>query len=160
MSILSFKYPLTFYVFGAALLVQFAILVADVVADEPVSESAYGAATYAAPYLSEQSQALIKGYVPTKSILPPLDDLAAWSESQRLTEQRGANLLQAYVQSGGEFSHGEVRHSISTMNWVGVAPIRAQPNTVFWRCSRDGRTTIITPDLCGAGVSPAQADVN
>jgi acetyl esterase/lipase len=97
------RYQPTYFSLLTALIALIVTCATDVVAQVAEKDPAYGAATYAAPYLSEQSQALIKGYVPGKTAYPPLDDQAAWSEFQRLTEQRGANLLEAYIQSGGEF---------------------------------------------------------
>ncbi len=72
-------------------------------ADTPEPESDYGAATYVAPYLSEQAQALIKGYVPRQKSYPELDDAAAWSAFQQAGEERGAQFLQLFVDSGGVF---------------------------------------------------------
>jgi monoterpene epsilon-lactone hydrolase len=58
---------------------------------------------YAAPYLSDQARALIRGYVPVEKVYPPLDDDAAWTRFQRAGEANAAAALQAFHQAGGEF---------------------------------------------------------
>jgi monoterpene epsilon-lactone hydrolase len=98
-----FKYQATFALFLPLTLVLLVISAVDVLADELDQQQEYGEATYAAPYLSEQAQALIKGYVAGQNAYPALDDHAAWSEFQRATEERGKAMLQAYVKAGGQY---------------------------------------------------------
>jgi monoterpene epsilon-lactone hydrolase len=76
---------------------------ASATATESGTDTSYGAATYAAPYISEKAQSLIKAYVPGEKTLPATDDVAAWSALQTAGEQRSAAILQAYVKAGSSF---------------------------------------------------------
>jgi len=73
-------------------------------AQSPQPESEYGAATYAAPYLSEQSQALIKGYAPRQKGYPEYDDSAGWTAFQEAGQQQAGKFLQAFAENGIGFS--------------------------------------------------------
>jgi monoterpene epsilon-lactone hydrolase len=99
----SLKYQSKYALILPPVLVLLMIMAIDVLADEAVQQQEYGEATYAAPYLSEQAQALIKGYVTGNKAYPALEDHATWSEFQRATEERGKAMLQAYVKAGGQY---------------------------------------------------------
>jgi len=99
----SLKYQSNYALFLPPVLVLLIIMAGDVLADESVQQQEYGEATYAAPYLSEQAQVLIKGYVSGNKAYPALEDHATWSEFQRATEERGKAMLQAYLEAGGQY---------------------------------------------------------
>jgi acetyl esterase/lipase len=88
---------------GAALSLTLLLGVVEAGAGEAGADSEYGAATYAAPYLSEEARALIRSYVATEKAYPELDDVAAWTEFQSAAGRRGAAALEAYVQAGGDY---------------------------------------------------------
>jgi monoterpene epsilon-lactone hydrolase len=85
------------------------------------SEKPYGAATYAAPYISEQAQAVIRAYVPQQLSYPTLDDVAGWSQIQQGIKQRGAAILQAYVESGGEYERRRADFSEVEAYWFSTS---------------------------------------
>ena len=60
-------------------------------------------ATYVAPYISEQSQALIRAYVPGPKPWSASLDAAAWTAVQQESEQAAATRLQQYAEGGAAF---------------------------------------------------------
>ncbi len=118
MKIGSLKYQSKFALILPPVLVLLIIMAIDVLADEAVQQQEYGEATYAAPYLSEQAQALIKGYVAGQKAYPALEDHAAWSEFQRASEERGKAMLQAYVKAGGQYERQKANIPAVDAYWL------------------------------------------
>lgn len=73
-------------------------------APEPAAAGAEaGKATYVAPYLSEQAQAVLRRYSSPTRAWPNLDDTAGWTAHQQAGVQVAAATLQRYGESGKKF---------------------------------------------------------
>lgn len=73
-------------------------------ASEPVAAATEtGKATYVAPYLSEQAQAILRSYSSPTRAWPALDDMPGWTAFQQSGVQGAAAVLQRYAESGKKF---------------------------------------------------------